>query len=246
MKARAFIILIVASILAAGCSGNGQGPDNKVSIVGSGVMVSQEVALSDFDRLDVGFSFDVTIHQGEAFSVTASVDENLSDYLHLATEGDTLRIGLKPGFAYDIPAATMRAEVVMPRLVGLVMNGSSHAMLVGFDSASSFTAELSGSSVLEGSLETETAAFTLSGSSVTNLNGTGKLVTIDICGNSMIDLRNFQVEDAELDASCNSKVFLDLNGKLIADASQYARVFYRGNPDLSGAKTAQSALVGHE
>jgi hypothetical protein len=206
-------------------------------------MVSQEAAVTGFDRLEIGFAFDVTVRQGKEFKVTTSVDDNLADYLHLVTAGDTLLIGLKPGFAYDIPAATMRAEVVMPQLTGLALNGSSHATLVDFEARPHFTAELTGASALEGTLVAEVADFTLSSGTLTRLNGVGQRVSIDICGNSLIDLRNFQVEDAKVEASCNATVYLDLNGRLIADVSQYAQLIYRGQPDMRQVETVQSASV---
>ncbi|MGW8319307.1 MAG: GIN domain-containing protein [Candidatus Promineifilaceae bacterium] len=206
-------------------------------------MILQQAILAHSDRPEVGFAFDVTVRQADDFSVITSVDDNLADYLVLATEGRTLHIGLRPSFAYDIPAATMRAEVVMPRLAGLAMSQSSHVTLMGLDAPNSFAAELSGSSAFGGSLETNAATFSLSGSTLARLSGASQRVTIGICGNSVIDLRSFQVEDAEVEASCSSTVLFNLNGKLIADASQFAQVTYRGNPDLGGVETAESAMV---
>jgi len=246
MKKFSLLVLIVAAFLVASCVDHKPAIDNRVTIIGSNKMVSQQVAVTDFDRLEIGFAFDVTVRQGEEFKVTASADDNLADYLHLVTAGDTLLIGLKPGFAYDIPAATMRAEVVMPRLTGLVMSGSSHATLVDVEVAPGFTAELSGSSALEGTLDAEAADFTLTGSTLTRLTGEGQRVTIDVCGNSLIDLRNFQVEDARVEASCNATVYLDLNGQLIADASQYAQLIYRGQPAVREVETVGSATVRPE
>lgn len=246
MKLLHILILAVTAVLAAGCAAAKPAVDNRVTLIGSGQMVSRAFALTDFDRLEIGFAFDVTIRQGQHFKVLASVDDNVAGYLHLNQDGRTLQIGLKPGYAYDIPAATMRAEVVMPRLAGLSLSGSSRATLVDVQLAPDFTAELSGASALEGSVETQTASFTLSGSTLARLSGAGRQVNIDICGNSLIDLRHFRAEDARLEASCNATVYLDLDGQLIADASQYAQVFYRGRPDTRGVETAGSALVRPE
>lgn len=246
MKHLNIFILVVAAVLAVGCAARKPAVDNRVTIIGSGKMVSQEVAVTDFDQLEIGFAFDVTVRQGAQFKAQASVDDNLAEYLYLNTEGRTLQIGLKPGFAYDIPAATMRAEIVMPRLAGLALSGSSRATLVDFELAPDFTAELAGSSALEGSVEAETANFTLSGSTWAMLSGSGSQVNIDICGNSVIDLRHFQTEDAALEASCNATVYLDLDGQLVADASQYAQIIYKGHPDLRGVETAQQASVRPE
>ena len=246
MKTLSILILIVAAVLTAGCAGDKQVSDNRVTIVGSGKMVSREVAANGFDRLEINFAFDVTIRQGDEFKVTATIDDSLAEYLHLVTEGDTLLIGLKPGFAYDIPAATMRAEVVMPKLTGLALNGSSRATLVDVEATAGFAAELAGSSALQGKLDAAAADFKLYGSALARLSGTSQRVTIDICGNSLIDLRNFRVEDARVEASCNATVFLDLDGQLIAEASQHAQLIYRGQPALREVETVQRASVRPE
>lgn len=246
MKHFSLLFLIVVAVLVAGCAGNRPAADNRVTINGSGRMVTQEVAVSDFDRLSIGFAFDVTVRQGEEFDVVATVDDNLADYLHLVTKDGALQIGLKPGFAYDIPAATMRAEVVMPRLTGLALTGSSHATLIDFEVAPDFTAELSGSSALEGSLDAQAANFTLAGSTLAMLGGAGQRVTVDICGNSMIDLRNFRAKDAEVEASCNATVLLNVDGRLIADTSQFAQVIYQGRPDVTGTTTVERASIRPE
>jgi len=246
MKQLTLLALLFVAFLTANCTGNKPAIDNRVTIIGSGKMVSQEAAVTDFERLEIGFAFDVTVRQGEEFKVMATVDDNLADYLYLVTVGNTLLIGLNPDYAYDIPAATMRAEVVMPQLKGLVLSGSSRATLVDFESATDFTAELSGSSALEGTLDVQAAGFTLSGSSLARLSGEGQQVTIDICGNSLIDLREFRVEDARVEASCNATVYLDLNGQLIADTSQFAQLIYRGQPSVREIETAESASVRPE
>lgn len=246
MKLICILSLIAAAIVATSCAGDNPAPDNRVTIIGSGRMVTQEIAASGFDRLDIGFAFDVTIRQGEKYKVVATVDDNLAGYLHLVTTGDTLQIGLKPGYAYDVPAATMRAEVVMPRLAGLALSGSSHATLLNVGGAPEFTAELSGSSALEGRLDAQVAGFTLTGSTLARLSGGGQRVTINVCGNSVVDLRGFQVKDAAVEASCNATVYLNLDGQLIADTSQFAQVIYRGQPDLRAVEMVERASVRPE
>lgn len=247
MKQMIGFFAIVLTALAVSCSGDGQGPrDNRVTLIGSGNIVSQEQAIADFDRMEVGFAFDTAVRQGEEFSVTAFVDDNLVDYLYLVKEGRMLQIGLKPGFAYDIPSANMRVEVVMPSLVGVEMWGSSHVTLKGFESVDRFEAELSGSSVLEGDLKAQTAVFNLSGSSFAKLGGSGQKLMLDVCGNSLVDLRNFQVEDAEIAASCASTVVVDIKGRLTGEASQHARIYYRGNPDVDEFVMAEWGTVRPE
>ncbi len=253
MKQGILLVLAVLVILLAGCgpdrgaSGPGSGSvvvrDNRVSITGSGNLVSQEKALSGFDRVETGFAFNVTILKGEGFSVVVSADDNLADYLQVDKVGSTLRIGLKPGYAYDIPQATMQAQVTMPELAGLRLGESSHATLSGFRSVEAFEAELSGSSSLRGELEADASTFALSGSTYVKLAGSGRNLSLEACGNSTIDLSDYRVEDAALRASCASTALVNVRGRLDVDASQNARVYYIGWPAAGDILAHENATV---
>ena len=150
-------ITILATILLIGCA--------QVTITGSGNVVTQEEALTGFDKLDVSGSFNVDVMQGENFRVVVRVDDNLVEHLDIVKQGSTLKIGLKPNRIYNIRNATMEAEVTMPELVGLDLSGSSEANISGFESTKSLVVDLSGNSELFGDIQAGDARFNLSGNS---------------------------------------------------------------------------------
>lgn len=147
------LILLLAILFLMGCA--------QVTITGSGNVVTQEEALTGFDKLDVSGSFNVDVMQGENFRVVVRVDDNLVEHLDIVKQGSTLKIGLKPNRIYNIRNATMEAEVTMPELVGLDLSGSSEANISGFESTKSLVVDLSGNSELFGDIRAGDARFNL-------------------------------------------------------------------------------------
>jgi hypothetical protein len=172
-KLRIPVLLIVAALLA-GCG--------VVSITGSGNVVTQEEAITGFDRLDVSQGFQVDVRQGDTFSVVIRVDDNLVDRLEVVKEGSTLKIGLEQIRSYS--NATLQAEVTMPELVGLDLSGGSRVAVSG--SGEDISIDASGGS------GADLAAFTVvnanvdaSGGSQVTVNASGTL-NIDASGGSQV------------------------------------------------------------
>ena len=228
-------IAILATILLIGCA--------QVTITGSGNVVTQEEALSGFDKVDISQSFDVVITQGENFRVVIRVDDNLVEHLDVVKQGSTLKIGLKPNRNYIIRNATMEAEVTMPELVGLELSGNSDANLSGFESTKSLAVDLSGNSDLLGDIQAGDSGFDVSGSSSVRLTGSAGDVTIDASGSSEVDLTDFPASDGTVDTSGSSTVTVNLSGRLDADASGSSDIYYSGDPELGEIDTSGSSSI---
>jgi len=238
MKQRIQFVVVVSvvalSILA--CQVGGFQP-----IGGSGNVVTQEMPLTGFDEVAVSHAFHVDISQGEAFSVVIRVDDNLVEYLQVVKEGNTLKIGLKPG--QDVRNATLQAEVTMPELAGLDLSGASHVTITGFKPTQALVVDASGASHLRGDIEAGNASFDLAGSSGVTLSGSAQDVTIDAAGGSEADLSAFSVVDANVEARGKSQVTVNVSGRLDVDASNGANVYYLGNPTLGTITESGKAEV---
>ncbi len=247
MKTLKILILIVLLILVAGCSQIDRGASiNALTITGSGNIVSREVAISGFEQVETGLTFDLTIRQGEHFSVVLSSDDNFVDYLQVEQAGKNISLGFLPGYAYDIHGVTLRAEITMPELVRLSLSGSSHATLEGFTAARDLEFELSGSSFVDGYLEAEISSFKLTGGTYLKLAGSTENMRLDTCGNSVTDLSQFEAREAIVEASCASTIIVKVEEILDIEASQNSQILYVGQPDSSDIKAYESAHVGQK
>ena len=226
---------LLAIFLLIGCA--------QVTITGSGNVVAQEEAITDFDKVDISQSFNVDITQGENFSVVVRVDDNLVKRLNVVKQGSTLKIGLDPNQSYTIRNATMEAEVTMPELVGLDVSGNSNARLSGFESTNSLVVDLSGNSELHGDIQAGDTRFDVSGNSSITLSGSAGDISVDASGSSVVDLADFPATDGTVNASGASTVTVNLSGRLDADASGSSDVYYLGDPELGRTDTSGSSSI---
>ena len=150
------------------------------SMRGSGNVITQEEAITGYDRLDISHGFQVDIHQGETFSVIIRADDNLVDQVQVVKEGSTLKIGLEPGRSYNITEATLEADVTMPVLTGADLSSGSH---------------------LRGEVEAGDITFKLSGGSHVTLSGSAADLTVDAGGGSHAKLADLLIGHVDQTAS---------------------------------------------
>ena len=227
------VFLLVA--LMVGCAQLG------MPITGSGNVVTQEEAISGFDKVEISSAFQVVMIQGETYSVVIRIDDNLLKYLEVVKQGSTLKIGLKTDRTVG---ATQEAEVTMPALAGLDLSGASRATITGFKSPASLDVDLRGASHLGGDIEAGDARFDVVGASEVTLGGSAGDVDIGASGASTVDLADFPVTDAKVVADGASTVTMNASGTLDVDADGAAHVYYLGSPTLGTIQESGRAEVG--
>jgi hypothetical protein len=99
---------------------------------GSRNVISIEQDVSDFHNLVVSQAFEVTIRQGDTPSIAIRIDDNFQQYLRVEQEGDTVSIGLDPEIGFNFGSATLEADITVPSLSSVQLNGASQATLVDF------------------------------------------------------------------------------------------------------------------
>jgi hypothetical protein len=242
-----FTLMAVVPLLAACCpipDISALIPASGEVLRGSGTLVTEEFALTGFDKVEVSHAFTVDITQGDTFSVVVSIDDNLAEYLQVEKQGSTLRIGLDPG--RDYLATTATAEVTMAELTGLELSGASRGSLAGFSSAKALEVAVSGASHLTGEIEAGAVRLDASGGSRVTLTGSSEDIVIDASGASHVDLAGFPAADANVQASGASRVTVNASGRLDVDASGASQVRYAGSPALGTIDSSGSSSVEQE
>jgi hypothetical protein len=216
-KIRISVLLVIATLLA-GCGG-------LASLTGSGNVVTQEEAITGFDRLDVSHGFQVDVRQGGTFSVIIRVNDDLVEDLTVVKQGSTLKIGLKPGLSYNLENATLEADVTMPELTGADLAGGSH---------------------LVGDVEIGDVVFNLSGGSHVTLSGSAGDLTVAANGGSHAKLADLLVVNASVDARGGSHATVNPSGTLDAVVKGGSHVRYLGSPTLGTIDTDGSSSFKQE
>ncbi len=225
---RVLFVLFMVSISLSACCGLPCGSlcdsfsTGRLRVIrGSGDLVARDMDLTGFTRLEISHAFRVYLTQSDTYRVVVTADDNVWDDLQIVKSGDTLRIGLEPGFN-TVQNATLEAEVSMPTLAG---------------------ARISGASRLTGDIDTGDVSFEVSGASRLILDGNGGDLRIEASGASQVDLSGFVAEDADVEASGASTVTVYVTGRLNADASGASRVEYLGDPSLGAIDTSGASSV---
>jgi hypothetical protein len=208
-----------------------------IPLLGCGPVSTKTYDYTDFTRVEVSSGFHVELVQSDSYSVSVTASEALFNFIQVSKEADTLIIGLT-GFGQG----TKKAEITMPTLTDLTLNGGSHATITGFSSTETLDINLSGGSHLDGDIESGDTSIKLSSGSHITLSGSGADTSYSISGGSHAKLGDFNVENAELTASGGSHATINVSGILDVIVNGGSHVSYKGDPslgnvDVSGGST---------
>ena len=212
-----FLIACILVALLAGCADLVTSGE---TITGSGQLVSRSFDLAAFSRIDANDAAQVEVTRGEAFRVDVEVNDNLASRLDVAVRGNTLHVGLQNGSYSHV---TLRAQVTMPELSGVALNGGS---------------------TLRGELASEGLALNLDGGTRTTLTGTAGRVTIDINGGSQALLGDLTAGEVEVNANGGSRVEIKTNGAVRGTANGASTVTVGGSISPSISMSSGGSFLG--
>jgi len=232
---------LAAALAAEETSAQEAGP--RETLKGSGKVITKEINVADFSRVEAGQAFLVEIVKGDAFSTKITIDDNLFPEVMVVKEGTTLRIGFntKKSISQQGPS---KVSVTMPHLEGIKLSGASKATLKGFDSAKEFAAKLEGASQLAGDMKAAKVNLALTGASKVKLQGSAKEGTLSATGASVLDLKDYNLASADARLSGASKATVTVLEKLDYNLSGASQLTIRGNPTL-GKKGLSGASRVH-
>jgi hypothetical protein len=246
------VAVLLTSGLLVGCGG---------VVVGSGKLATQEFNFSDFKRVDVSSAFEVEIAQSGSYRVSVTADDNLFEYIQVSKEGETLKIGLKT--VTNLGPATLKAEITMPQLSGLILSGATRGTASGFTSPENLDITVSGASSLElvdmsagdvkfnvsgaskatGDITAGDALLDLSGASTVQLEGSAKDIKVKASGASRVKLAGFTVNNADINLSGASTGTVNAGGRLDADLSGASKLSYIGAPTMGTINTSGGSTL---
>jgi len=180
----------------------------------------QEFNITDFDRLDMGDAFQISVQKGDAFSIIARGDvRNLND-LDVYLNGNTLVAKYDDWHPRKHDTEFI---IIMPELQGVNFSGASNSTIRDF--------------------ENNQFDLILSGASILNISGSTKYFNAEVSGASNLNTYDYYAEDVDANVSGASKAKIFADVKLNVTASGASTVFYRGNPilvkNVSGASTVR-------
>ena len=233
-------------------------------VTGSGETITWEMDYMDFTGVDIGSSFEATITRADNYSVTITVDKSLTEYLRAEQRGNTLHIGLKPGYTYA--NAEHRARITMPDLRGLALSGAADVKVSGFSSGNAVDFRLSGASVLDiagmtagdavfelsgtsevtGKITMNNGKLGLSGASFVELEGTAQEMEFAASGGSKFSLPGFSVNAAAVDLSGASSAYINVISRIEIKLSGASELTYAGDPKVGSIDISSGSTVNRK
>lgn len=225
--------LVALLIGVAGCS-------LKREDVGPYQADQQTYSFTNFDRLDMGSAFIITVQQGTTFNVTVEGDRRNLDDLQVYTRNGTLMAQYRVNRNRKYTTTFL---ITMPTLRGVAFSGASRSTVTGFTNLNNLDIHLSGASEGQFTVQAARTNLNLSGASSLRLNGNGTGLSADLSGASLLQAFSYPVGEANLEASGASKASVSVANSLDVDATGASSVRYRGTPAvrqrLSGASSVE-------
>ncbi|MFN8348999.1 MAG: head GIN domain-containing protein [Spirosomataceae bacterium] len=201
---------------------------------------SRNFDLRDFDQLEIGNAFDVTVRQSGQFSIFVRGDrrdiEDLDVYVNRSGKL-VMRYRNWRLRRYD-----MDVDITMPVLAGVDFSGAVDASVSGFGTIRNLEVQLSGASksVIDG--DWERVSVDISGASNLNLHGQGLSLGGDLSGASRLDAFDYPVDNADLGLSGASTARVLVGKTLKVDASGASDLRYRGTPEVRSSVSGGSTV----
>lgn len=194
------VALVLICIIFSACG------NKEVDIQESGSTIVKDLALSDFDQIEVSHTFDVDINQGDTVQVIVEIEESLEPYLEIVTQGRKLMIGLKPDNRYNLDDALHRVEVVLPNLIGVKITNFSDVIIHDFFDLADVEIEVSGFGSVVAEIEAHAVRLDISDQSSVKLAGNIQEITGKVEGLSTLDLSQVNAQVINVDSDQLSEV----------------------------------------
>jgi hypothetical protein len=166
--------------------------------------VEQKRTVSDFNAIEVGGAFKVTLSQGNENAVTVISDEENIDRIITEVSANTLEI-----YARGIRnASKLEVNITCKTLERLEISGAAQVSTTGMLAAENFVLEASGASKATLTLNVNTMKSEISGAADVKLSGNANNLNSEVSGAGHLKATELETSSAKLEVSgaANAKI----------------------------------------
>lgn len=203
--------------------GTQQGKSETAKSADAGPVTTQSYALTGFTSVEVAGPDDVTIRQGDSFSITAKGPKAVLERLEIKLDGTQLSIGRKrEGFSFSShDDDDVEIAITMPKLSGLRLTGSGS---IDADAVDGDAVE----AVVTGSGDLKVAKLT------------GKSAEVTVSGSGDIEIGGGTIGSGELNVTGSG----DIDADGLVAATLEVSVTGSGNVDAQATDKADIRILG--
>lgn len=239
------ILPLAAAMTATGCSGadhdRAHGKDAAARSVEAGPAATRTFALTGFTGVEVTGPDDVTIRQGDAFSISAKGPQAELDELEIKLDGSSLSIGRKrEGFSFGRRDHDgVEIAITMPKLGALRLTGSGDIDADVMDGDAVGAVVTGSGDIRVAKLTGKSAEIAVSGSGNVGVAG-GTVGTGDysVTGSGNIEAGGLAATTLDISVTGSGDVAAQATGK--ADVS----ILGSGDVDVTGGGACSKRRMG--
>jgi len=199
------------------------------TIKGSGKIVTENRAISDFKNIQISNSLKSIITQSSVESVTVKADDNIIDRISTENKNGTLYIELKSG-SYENLTAELKISV--KELEKLNCSGAADVEVNNYTGDALEVTSSGASKVHLNNIKAKSFMAFVSGASKIIASGQANKQKINLSGASDYKGYNFRTEHSNVTSSGASNAFIHAIRSLKAHASGASDIRYHGHPEI--------------
>lgn len=174
MKKISFLLLCV--VLFASC-------DKYKIVKGNGDVVTQTVAVRDFNKIFTDIPAEVKYTQGENYECSVTLDSNLFKYLKFRVVDGKLKLCFDEKYRIDMKYTKFEVEITAPELTDVELAGSGNVNFINDFKGNNLRLNISGS----GNIDTKKLVL--------------KSLSGELTGSGDLDMENVSADNAEVNKS---------------------------------------------
>ncbi|MCU0324886.1 MAG: DUF2807 domain-containing protein [Spirosomaceae bacterium] len=204
--------------------------------------ITRKFDVKNFDKLNIGSAFTITVTQGNSYKVEVRGREQDVEDIIAKVSGGELDLGYPNNWSKWRNRKNVYVTITMPELIAANFSGATTSKVSGFKS-DNLILNVSGASSSVVYADAQNLKVDCSGASDLKLVGKGSAIEIECSGASDFEGFEFTSQNANIDASGASDVKLFASGKITADASGASSIYCKGGGSMkartSGASSAK-------
>jgi hypothetical protein len=217
------IALILIGFISLGCQ----------VVSGSGVLETKVYDVAEFTKIEVNQPFDITITHADEHSISITADDNIHQYLEVRVNDEEISIDLDHGRSYNHPSITLKAEIALPNLSILEVNGASEIGFAGVFSEDLLIHVNGASEIIGDLLVNNNLKLQLDGAVSIKLKGVaGGDLNLNLNGLADANLRNFRVDDADIELNGASRTQIWATDSIYGEVNGTSQLVYYGDPEI--------------
>ncbi|MDX1629213.1 MAG: head GIN domain-containing protein [Fulvivirga sp.] len=217
-----FLPILLLVFYMSGC-------DLMVAERGNGNMETREVAIEDFEELEVKGNFQINLMKGEMPGIKITADENLHEFIEVANEGDRLEVETtatiksKKGLTLDITYTDLRA---------IDVGGAATIENAGVIRGDYLSISMAGAGSVRLEVDLKVLNITLSGAGAVELKGKADEQNIQMSGAGGLDAFDLISKKCDVDISGVGSANIYVEEELSAEVSGVGGITYKGSPNI--------------